>query len=72
MNFDCLVSTSRTRRPLPISVAADDGAEAAFACWCDRGFNGRPYVHCRAGDRYVVTDGHTVVKVQILNPRSST
>lgn len=66
MNFHCLVSTSKTRKPLQIDVAADDGAEAAFACWIDRGFGDRPHVHCKDGDKFVVTDGHNVVNVTIL------
>lgn len=66
MNFHCLVSTSRSRKPSPLHVAADDSAEAAFFCWTNAGFTGTPFVHCK-GNKCVVTDGHSVVKVQILS-----
>jgi len=69
MNFHCLVSSSRSRKPIPMQVVADDSAEAAHACWCARGFTGMPYVHCH-GSKCVVTDGHSVVKVQILSQES--
>lgn len=67
MTFRCLVSSSAARRPLPMQVEADDEMCAAHACWLARGLTGRPYVHIRPDDKYVVTDGFNVVKVTILS-----
>ncbi|HVK80415.1 MAG TPA: hypothetical protein VM915_07360 [Verrucomicrobiae bacterium] len=64
MNFHCLVSKSRGRRPLTYTLHGTDECAAAFTLWTGAG---RPYVRRAGPDRVVVTDGHTEIKVQILS-----
>lgn len=68
MIYDLLVSASRTRRPVTLSVTADDEAEAA---WLAAGMNGRPFVIRRGPSKWQVSDGFSVVKVQVLTERSA-
>jgi hypothetical protein len=62
--YRCLVSRSSARRPLVEVLHGEDAALAAFSVWTGAS---RPFVHRRGAHRYVVTDGHTTVKVCVLS-----
>jgi hypothetical protein len=62
--YRCLVSRSSARRPLVETLHGEDAALAAFSVWTGAS---RPFVHYRSAGRFVVTDGHTTVKVQVLS-----
>jgi len=67
MIFYCLVARSRTRAAIPAQYEADDAACAAFAAWCDMpGATDRPHVRPIDASRWIVSDGHATVTVQIL------
>jgi hypothetical protein len=64
VTFSLLVSTSSSRRPLPVTVRADDEFAAAFSFW--RG-SACPLVRRVDARRLIVSDGHTTIRVQLLS-----
>jgi hypothetical protein len=68
IRFHVLVSRSATRAPFPQYITAEDAALAAFAAWCDQPDvpATRPNVYPVDASRWVASDGHRTIRIQIL------